>query len=198
MKRIAFFPLFALIIGTTYSCEKTETTNQLSASEQDALVFMIEEEKLARDVYTQLGSVWSAHQFQMIKDSEQSHVNAIAAILDSYSLEYDTLPLGQFHNEDLQQLYNELILLGSDSELAALKVGATIEDLDLVDLQEYANLTQNGTLVSLYDDLMCGSRNHLRAFMKGINNKGGTYTPQYLTQDEFNAILGGDHESCGG
>jgi hypothetical protein len=198
MKRLAYIPFIALMLAGTTSCEKTALTEVLNTSDQEALLFMIEEEKLARDVYTELGSMWSAHQFQMIKDSEQSHVNAIAAILNANGIEYDTLPMGQFNDEGLQILYDDLINLGSGSELEALKVGATIEDLDLVDLEEYAASTANPTLISLYDDLMCGSRNHLRAFMNGITNKGGTYTPQYLDQDEFDAILAGDHESCGG
>lgn len=36
---------------------------------------------------------------------------------------------------------------------------------------------------------MRGSRNHLRAFMKVLTQLGGTYTPQYISQEAFDAIV---------
>lgn len=36
---------------------------------------------------------------------------------------------------------------------------------------------------------MKGSRNHLRAFISQLSGQGVTYTPQYITQEEFDAII---------
>ncbi len=45
--------------------------------------------------------------------------------------------------------------------------------------------------------LKCGSRNHLRAFIKQLKKNNGTYSPQYISQDEFNKILKSSKEQCG-
>lgn len=183
----------AVLSGGLSSCQPEE---QLSSKDHDALVFMYEEEKLARDVYSTLSEVWSIQQLNMIQGSEQKHMDAIGDLMRSYNIDFETLDVGVFENAELQTLYNDLVAAGSESELAALTVGATIEDLDIVDLQEFALNTSSAELATVYDQLTCGSRNHLRAFVMGIENRGGTYSPQFLTQEQYDAILAGDHETC--
>ncbi|MEY2963632.1 MAG: hypothetical protein RL754_893 [Bacteroidota bacterium] len=183
------------LLGGLSSCQPEEAQG-LSTEDQDALIFMYEEEKLARDVYTTLSGIWSVNQLNMIQGSEQKHMDAIAALMVDYDIPYTTLDVGEFENADLKALYDDLVAQGSVTELAALTVGATIEDLDIVDLQEYVEATDEAVLMATYENLICGSKNHLRAFVMGIENKGGTYTPQFLTQDAYDAIIAGAHEEC--
>ena len=82
------------------------------------------------------------------------------------------------------------------SLIKALQVGATIEDLDIVDLEKYKATTTNASILNVFNSLQCGSRNHLRSFVSAIANIGGSYTPQFLTQTEYNAILAGNQEQC--
>ena len=56
--------------------ENTNLTNDDNA----ALLFMLEEEKLARDTYTYLEDLWELNQFSNIKKSEQSHMNAVIGL----------------------------------------------------------------------------------------------------------------------
>ena len=94
-----------------------------------------------------------------------------------------------FENENLQTLYNDLIRQGSVSLAEALKVGATIEDLDIKDLQELLAKTDNQDISIVYRNLMKGSRNHMRSFYGQLQKAGLGYEAQYITADELARII---------
>lgn len=163
----------------------------LNSAELTSLTFMREEEKLARDVYITLYNKWGVNIFTNISASEQTHMDALLMLLNKYSL---TDPVGAnavgvFSNATLQNLYAQLVTQGNISILDAYKVGATIEDLDIFDLKTALIDIDNQDIRLVYDMLTKGSRNHLRSFYKNILNTGGTYTPQYITQSEFDTII---------
>ncbi|MDH7912757.1 DUF2202 domain-containing protein [Winogradskyella sp. SYSU M77433] len=168
----------------------------LTESDINALLFMLEEEKLARDTYRYLNNEWYLNQFANIKNSEQAHMDAVENLLIQYDIEYTILPEGVFANQTLQNYYNQFILDGSLSQANALQIGATIEDLDIVDLRDHLEATTNSDLISVFNSLQCGSKNHLRSFVFGIENTGNTYLPQFLSLEEYNAIINGSHEQC--
>ncbi len=168
----------------------------LTETEKDALLFMLEEEKLARDSYTFLGNLWSINQFYNIQKSEQKHMDAIENLLSQSKTEYNILPVGEFVNQELQSLYNQFKISGVINQENALQIGATIEDLDIVDLQDYIDGNSNPAIISVFESLQCGSRNHLRSFISAIENTGNTYIPQYLSQNEYNVIISDTHEKC--
>lgn len=201
MKNISKITMAVGITILISSCKKDEPNVEsliqpITADERSGLLYMLEEEKLARDVYIYLDNLWEAEQFTNIQNSEDNHMNAIASILDQQKVTYTILPQGQFENPALQDLYYDLISTGSADLLSALHVGATIEDLDIVDLDEYIQNTSNTSIIDTYESLKCGSRNHLRSYVGAIESNGGTYTPQFLTTDEYNEILSGSHETC--
>ena len=162
-----------------------------------ALLFMLEEEKLARDTYTFLNDIWEINQFSNIKKSEQSHMNAVIDLLDQYSISYTLLPYGEFIDQDIQKLYDQFIDYGSENRANALEVGANIEDLDIVDLVNYIDATTNSAIIKVFESLQCGSRNHLRSFVTAIEVAGNTYEPQYLTQEDYTVIINDSQEQCG-
>jgi hypothetical protein len=169
----------------------------LSQEEKESLLFMLEEEKLARDTYTFLDGLYSVNQFANIKTSEQSHMDAVANLLKAYDLAYTVLPYGEFENAELQTFYDELTAKGAENLNEALIVGATIEDLDIVDLEKYLNTMTNPNIRTVFESLQCGSRNHLRSFVSTLENAGGTYIPQFLSLDEFTGIINDSNERCG-
>lgn len=172
----------------------------LSDEERSGLIFMREEEKLARDVYSVLYDKWGLQIFSNIAQSEQTHTEAVRTILTKYSIidpvTDDTI--GVFVNSDLQKLYTDLTTRGSVSLEEALTVGALIEDLDIADLQKQIALTDNDDIKLVYENLMRGSRNHLRAFTSQLTTRGETYTPKYITQSEFDAIIASEQETGSG
>ena len=173
-----------------------ETIDLISPEDQEALLFMLEEEKLARDTYSFLSDTWQLKQFENIKNSEQSHMNAIINLLNTYNIEYTVLPYGAFFNTDLQNFYNQFIEDGQISQSNALQIGATIEDLDIVDLQEFIDKSSHDMLIAVFESLKCGSKNHLRSFVSLIEAAGDTYNHQFLTLEEYNNIISSENEKC--
>jgi hypothetical protein len=169
----------------------------LSLAESGSLTFMREEEKLARDVYLTLYNKWQANIFTNISAGEQTHMDAVLQLLNKYNLPdpVGTNAVGVFTNTTLQNLYTQLVAQGSTSILDAYKVGATIEDLDIFDLQNALLNNDNQDIKLVFDMLTKGSRNHMRSFYKNILNVGGIYTPQYITQAEFDAIINSSMET---
>ncbi|KKL70921.1 hypothetical protein LCGC14_2100060, partial [marine sediment metagenome] len=111
-------------------------------------------------------------------------------------INYTILPHGEFALPELQNLYNQFVVNGDVSVANGLQIGATIEDLDVVDLQTRLNSTSNTAVISVFESLQCGSSNHLRIFVLAIEKEGNTYIPQYLKQEAFDAIIGGNIEQC--
>ncbi|SDW93101.1 hypothetical protein SAMN05444411_102492 [Lutibacter oricola] len=175
-----------------------ELNSTLSEEEIGDLLFLREEEKLARDVYLYAYSVYNTTIFKNIAASEQTHMDAILVLLNTYNIEDPILAeQGKFSNEILQNLYISLIEKCNISLLDALIVGNTIEDLDINDIELNENRTEKEDLLLVYASLKCGSRNHLRNFNNQLINNVGTYTPQYINQETFNNIIISENEKCG-
>ena len=66
-------------------------------------------------------------------------------------------------------------------------------DLDIVQRQA---VTDEADILSVYGSLLCGSRNHLRAFNGALVNQGVSYRAQVLAQEEWDAIAASPRESC--
>jgi hypothetical protein len=174
--------------------------NSLTQSEIDSLVFMREEEKLAHDVYIALYDIWGLNIFQNIANSEQTHTNAVANLLATYNIPdpADTSPAGVFVNADLQALYDELVVWGSQSLGDALKVGGAIEEIDILDLEEALTFIEDSAIQNVYQNLLKGSENHLRAFTSTYERQTGeTYVPQYMEADAYEAIVSADVQRGG-
>jgi hypothetical protein len=163
----------------------------LTGAEADGVLFMREEEKLARDVYVALYDQWGLAIFDNIARSEQTHMDAVKGLLDRYDLTDPAAgrDAGDFANQDLQALYDRLILQGEQSVVEALRVGAMIEEIDILDLAERLASTDHPALEQVYENLMRGSENHLRAFVSLLERQGSAYEPSYLDQDAYAEIL---------
>lgn len=169
----------------------------LSASETEGLLQMREEEKLARDVYLTLYDTWGIQTFYNIAQAEQTHMNAVKSILDKYDLQdpITDYTVGVFNNEELQKLYYDLVAEGQKSVIDALKVGATIEDLDIYDLDKLLKETDNQDIKLVYENLISGSESHMRAFVSQLDRYNTTYSAQYITNEELQEILNGNNGS---
>jgi hypothetical protein len=71
-----------------------------------------------------------------------------------------------------------------------LYVGATIEEIDMIDIQHALDRTKRLDLRTAYQNLLEGSKNHLRAFVAALAAQGIVYEPQYISQELYDAILG--------
>ena len=163
----------------------------LSAAEQQTLSFMREEEKLARDVYQILYKTYPLRPFANIAAAEQQHMDALKHLVQRYQIldPVKTEQAGQFTDNSLTQLYQALIQRGQSSEIAALQVGALIEETDIQDLRKALANTQTPSLKQTYQNLLEGSYRHLQAFGRQLKQRQQAYQAQVLTPAELKQIL---------
>ncbi len=170
---------------------------EFSTAERNALIRIREDEKLARDVYTTLGEKWDLPIFDNIALAEQHHMELTALLVTRYEIKDPVVDdaTGAFTDPELRALYVKLVAKGQESMENALGVGATIEDLDLADLQKMIGASDNEDFQLIANNLAKGSRNHLRAFTKVLDKKGyDAYTAQYLSQEQIDQITAAEHE----
>ncbi|HEX6849354.1 MAG TPA: DUF2202 domain-containing protein [Chitinophagaceae bacterium] len=188
MKQI-FFMMISLVVFIVVSAQ----TSALNQKEKDAIIYMREEEKLARDVYNFLFEKWEMNPFGNIRQSEQTHMDRIKILITTYKLEDPVAKNGDkpgvFSNSFLQNLYIQLTKSGSESVTAALKAGAKIEELDIADLEERIAQTTNREIINTFNYLKQASENHLRAFTRRLKAEGVNYEPVILTKERFTEII---------
>ena len=148
------------------------TTVTLSDEQLDTLVFIYQEEKVARDTYITLGDIYSNQTvFANIQESEQEHIDKAESLCDTYYADTTSIneqKVGEFVVPVLQELYDTLVAQGSVSELAALNVGEYVELTDIDDL-EHAEIGMPSDVVNTYENLKEGSLSHLAAFRDAID-----------------------------
>lgn len=210
MKHIINSISFILLGVLTMSCQKQNMHSGNSMQEQIAslpkeainieerngLILMREEEKMAHDVYSFLYDKWNIMIFNNIASSEQTHTDAVLKLLDKYDIDDPASGknIGVFNDTSLQRMYNQLLINGNYSLLSALTVGATIEDLDIYDLEKLILKADNQDIAFVYNNLLKASRNHMRAFYSQIVNNGGTYRAKYISQQQLEDIVNSPKE----
>ena len=201
MKKLALLILTAIVTLASSCSEDTSNENDLvtlTLKEQQDLLFLREEEKLARDVYLFSFDVYGDEVFNNIASSEQQHMDQVLTLLNTYGLKDPvSSERGVFKDPMLQDLYTDLTAGSEISLLNALTAGATIEDLDINDISIFESQTIKTDLLKLYDQLKCGSKNHLRSYTDRLDVLGGEYVPQYISFEEYNSIVSSDRERCG-
>lgn len=170
----------------------------LDFPEETHLVFMREEEKLARDVYLTFAGMYPEQPVfnRIATTSEQTHTDTIRDKLAQFDVEdpnpaTNDLPAsigvftGATYGAYFTQKFSELVARGSKSELEALYVGALIEELDMYDIVQCPKIivsmhdsieeggcglvyTDENALINAYSSLVDGSELHLRAFVGQI------------------------------
>lgn len=151
------------------SPEAFETLASVTYSEEAIaeLIYMIEEEKLAGDVYDVFFDLYGLKIFDNIAESEDSHFDALINQAEKLGIDvsvYLEEEVGVFTNDELQALFDALIEDGSQSVTDALEVGVLIEEKDLTDIAEAIEHVEDAPLADVYENLLDGSYNHLDAF----------------------------------
>jgi hypothetical protein len=193
-------PLSTALAAPASEVTTVDQIGSLSDAEIEGILYMREEEKLARDVYLTLYEAWGLPIFQNIARSEATHMEAVNTLIDRYGLaDPAAAEVGVFTNPTLQKLYDQLVAAGRTSLADALRVGAAIEEIDILDLQERQAQTDQADIELVYENLMKGSRNHLRAFASTLTRQTGkTYQPQFLDPASYESIVNSARETGGG
>jgi hypothetical protein len=131
------------------------------------LLFMIQEEKLAGDLYENFYAQTGLKVFLNIAKSEDKHMASLVKQAEKAGIDVDSLlalPAGEFTDTDLQGLYDSLLVQGSVSADAALEVGKLVEETDIADLNVAKVLVIGTPLEKVYGSLLAGSEQHFDAF----------------------------------
>ena len=165
-------------------------TSTLTEEQKNALAYMWNEEKLAKDVYFALNELYP-HQtlYNIASKSETEHQGMVETLLEKYDLNIladnyeggynpDSLAViepGKFIDANVQSLYDTLYDLGSKSLTDALKVGCMVEVTDINDLNERIAASEgNEDLILVFSNLRSGSYNHYWAFDGALKALGVT------------------------
>ena len=153
--------------STTDASEPAVESTKMNSEAQTVaqLEYLIEEEKLAHDVYQAMFDIWGARVFGNILESESTHQDQVLTLLSVRNIEDPrSSQVGVFNNSDLQNLYDDLIKKGSISARDAFEVGVMIEELDIKDISLQLAVSADADVVVTLERLRSGSESHLRAF----------------------------------
>lgn len=156
--------IITLMISLGLAFGSSAQAATLDTKTKAELLYLIEEEKLAHDVYSQLTGV--SRKFQNISKSEITHQSYVSQILKTYGVKDPTLnaKVGQFKNKNLAALYKKIMSTAKNSYAQALAAGVLIEETDIADLQQLIKDTNLDDVKVMANKLLNGSQNHLRAF----------------------------------
>jgi len=158
----------AVLLGVTTLPLATAATPTVSAKVKAQLIYLIQEEKLARDVYAALAKSTSINKFANITKSEQTHVDQLRVIFKTYGIKDPTVTLkvGVFVDKKLTALYKTLMTKGALSSADAIAVGVLIEQTDIKDLNTLSKSVTQADIKLVLANLLKASENHLAAFSR--------------------------------
>jgi len=178
IKKIAVASLTVALLATSAVAGKgnrgggNTTSSTMTEEQKDTLLFIYQEEKVARDTYITLGNQYPNQKvFGNIQGSEQKHMDSAQTLCEKYGVDIsnvDETNIGVFVVPVLQELYDTLIAQGYQSELSGLMVGEYVELTDIDDL-EHAEIGMPSDVVKVFENLKAGSYSHLDAFRAAIN-----------------------------
>jgi hypothetical protein len=156
--------------GTCLAAEKgrAEKNAALGADTLDALRYIREEVKLARDLYDALSDIWGLEVFENTAKSKQSLMNAVSGLLKPHGFDDPADHAGQFVDSDLQELYSYLIDQGKVSRNNAIDVTILIEQTVIADLNDVFLQANEKDVHKVLTLLMEGSENHLHELSRHL------------------------------
>ncbi len=144
----------------------------LALSEKTAadLIYLREEEKLARDVYFAMFVRHKSKVFASLCVAEQKHMDAVKILIAKYGLEDPVVSNtpGAFTNPELAELYTLLTNQGSVSLKEALETGVIVEEMGISDIDEMLADAARLDVKRILANLLAGSNKHLEALTKTL------------------------------
>lgn len=150
--------------GACAGADSEGATVELTPAAREALLFQIEEERMAEELYRELGKKWGARPFARIPQAEAHHAAMLRALAQRAGLAVPEAVAGVFASAVIQERHDSLLARGLVSEAEALAVGAAVERQDIADLKTLIASTDSAELKQLAQALEAASERHLAAF----------------------------------
>ena len=161
--------------------------------DEKMLIKMNEEEKMSYDLYSEFYQRWQLDVFDNVRESEFIHVQRIQELMDKYNITYSgsntNIEKGKYSDKELQKLYDDYTVKGCISDICALNTAALMEEHDVIDLRERIKNQSDEYVIKVFTQLEKATENHLKAFVKNLKQAGVEYTPQVLSQNDYDAIV---------
>ncbi len=161
----------------------------LSPAVQAALLFQIDEERMAGELYRAWGAKWDLAPFANIPLAEVRHETVLRQLATRAGLALPAAVPGQFASAEVQKRHDDLLPLGLASADGALRAAAYVEEVDIADLRTLLASTDSAALRELSAMLETASGHHLGAFVGLLAARGVAYVPQLLPAADYQAIL---------
>lgn len=178
-------------ITSIFTVALTLTSLAIGPEEKQALIDLYEEERVALELYQGFNAQYDLRPFANISSSEQRHREMMGDLLKSFDITPpEPLGKGKFENPELQAIYDQLSAEGKLSVEKALAAAALVEETDIRDLEQVAKASDCKEVKHTCELLIAASENHLRAFVRNLESRDVTYTPQVLDDKQFKEIIG--------
>lgn len=172
-----------------------ETT--LNSNEQGELLYLLEQIKLAGNLYGVFAESWDHPIFQKATVAKRQHQTSLLSLLQCYTIDtssYEALPAGDYANSQLDDLYQSLVTQGASSLNDALEASGLVEEETIGNIAKLATTTTNDSLSCRLANLKRGTAKQLRSFARVLGSLGETYSAQSLSAEEVSAILNGQSQ----
>lgn len=162
----------------------------IEPEKEKMLIDLYEEERVAFELYQGFNAQYDLRPFANISSSEQRHRELMADLLKSFDITPPkSLGNGKFENPELQKIYDQLSAEGKVSVEKALAASALVEETDISDLEQVAKASDSKEVKDTCELLIAASENHLRAFVRNLESRDVTYTPQVIAEKQFKEII---------
>jgi hypothetical protein len=161
----------------------------ISAVDETALLKIWQDQKLSRDLYQSFYTAYSLPIYANMLSDAQHHMDFMHILLGKFGVSVPQDVAGLFADQEAQNLFDLMLNAGNGSAVEALRQGAAAEDMTIADLQILLPQTDNLEIQIIYQNLLKSARNHLRLIIKELSQAGIDYDPQYISDDDFAAII---------
>jgi hypothetical protein len=139
----------------------------LTSQEAFDLLYLVEEEKMTRDVIAFFWQRYDVRVFERIMTTERRHMNMIQRAMSTSRVAHPTFPVqaGNYTVSNLRTIYTDMTQ-DVTSLQGALLNSAALAEISILDLRDaISHLSgKQPRLATLYNSLLLASESHLRSF----------------------------------
>lgn len=160
-------------LSNSWICLTNMATWTLTEEDKKLIQYSYSEEMLARDLYKYFYEKYDNSTFKNISESEQKHMDSVKRLIDAYSLE---TPKDYW---DLKDAYANLKESWDKWLKEALEVWIKIEMLDIKDIINSIEKTENQYIRQVLANIWSASYMHMKSFILWLKNANLTTDIDY-------------------
>lgn len=170
---------------------KKEMQNPLGEEVKMDLIYLIEEEKVIRDLSYKFSQKYDEEIFTDVYKAENTHMKAVQRFIRNYKLDDPTSKngVGKFKNPQLQKIYDEKLKSGEKNKVEAYKSLLWMLEKNIDDVNINKENTDKDDILFVYKNLTRSSKNHTRAINDLLNSEGGSYPSEHLSEAKYESII---------